>query len=187
MTAAGPGESLLLALDVVPILESAGVSYAVIGAMAAAVHGVVRASVDADLLISIAVPGMTDLARRLTESGFDVELRRGDPDDPIAGMLVVRDSHGNQVDMLVGLRGAEPALFGRAIEVPLAGAQLRIVGREDFIAMKAYAGGPKDLMDAQRAIAAADDSLDRALLERITERFGAAAVATLRQLLAKKP
>jgi hypothetical protein len=42
------GESALLLLDAVDLLERAGISYAVVGAMAAAVHGVVRASMDAD-------------------------------------------------------------------------------------------------------------------------------------------
>ena len=47
MRARQAGESALLLLDAVDLLERAGISYAVVGAMAAAVHGVVRASMDA--------------------------------------------------------------------------------------------------------------------------------------------
>lgn len=183
MTPQGPGQSALLAADVASVLDVAGIPYAVIGAMAAAVHGVIRASVDADLLLSLAVQDMAGLAERLAVPGLTVETRRGDFDDPIAGMLVVRDAHGNQVDLLVGLRGAQPGLFSRTVEVELAGARLRIAGREDFIAMKAFAGGPRDLHDAQHAIVAAGDSLDRALLERVTADYGPAAIAALRKLL----
>ena len=32
-------------------------------------------------------------------------LRVGDVDDPIPARLEVRDSHGNRVDLLIGLRG----------------------------------------------------------------------------------
>lgn len=48
MKARGPGESALLLLDVVAVLTKAGTAYAVIGAMAAAVHGAIRATTDAD-------------------------------------------------------------------------------------------------------------------------------------------
>ncbi len=42
------GESALLLLDVVDLLAREQVGYAVVGAMAASVHGVLRASMDAD-------------------------------------------------------------------------------------------------------------------------------------------
>ena len=53
MTTTGPGQSALLLLDAVSVLTSDGIDYAVIGALAASVHGVVRASVDADAVLSI--------------------------------------------------------------------------------------------------------------------------------------
>ena len=46
----------------------------------------------------------------------------------------------------------EVAAFSRAIDVPIMGETLRVIGREDFIAMKVFAGGPQDLNDAERAI-----------------------------------
>jgi len=50
---------------------------------------------------------------------------------------------------LIGLRGMDPEAMGRTQQVALAGATLEIVGREDFVAMKAFAGGPLDLSDAR--------------------------------------
>jgi len=35
---------------------------------------------------------------------------------------------------------------------------LRVIGLEDFIAMKVFAGGPQDLEDARRAIAVSANS-----------------------------
>src|SRR6185503_21366803 len=83
------------------------------------------------------------------------------------------DSFGNRVDLLVGLRGLDPAAFTRAFDVPFQGERLRVVGREDFIAMKLFAHGPQDLADAEFALIAAGESLDVPLLERLAQRYGA--------------
>jgi hypothetical protein len=40
-------------LDVVALLQTEKIAYAVIGAMAASVHGVVRAGIDADAVLSL--------------------------------------------------------------------------------------------------------------------------------------
>ena len=55
MRASAPGQSALLMADVAESLARHGVRYAVIGAMAAAAHGVVRASLDADAIVSLQV------------------------------------------------------------------------------------------------------------------------------------
>ena len=46
------GESTLLLLDAVQVLRAENIDYAIVGAMAASVHGVIRASRDADALLS---------------------------------------------------------------------------------------------------------------------------------------
>ena len=48
MRATRAGQSALLLLDAVGVLAARKILYAVIGAMAASVHGIVRASMDAD-------------------------------------------------------------------------------------------------------------------------------------------
>ena len=49
--------------------------------------------------------------------------------------------------------------------------------------MKVFAGGPMDLVDATRAIAAAGESLDRELVRRLAKRFGRDASESLERLL----
>jgi hypothetical protein len=88
------GQSALLLFDVVAILKKEKIDHAVIGAIAASVHGVVRASMDADLVLS-----------------------KGDHDDPIPALLELSDAYNNRVDMLAGIRGLEAAAFSRAIDV----------------------------------------------------------------------
>jgi hypothetical protein len=46
----------------------------------------------------------------------------------------------------------EPHAFLRVVEVPFQGEALKFIGPEDFIAMKVFAGGPMDLIDAARAM-----------------------------------
>jgi hypothetical protein len=65
----------------------------------------------------------------------------------------------------------------------LADATLEIVGREDFIAMKAFAGGPVDLADARAVIDLDRTSLDLELLRRLARRFGTDAARAVEDLI----
>jgi predicted nucleotidyltransferase len=183
MRASAPGQSALLMADVAEFLTAQGIRYAVIGAMAAAVHGVVRASLDADAVVTLQVREAQTLRQSLAENGYEADLRVGDADDPIPALLEVRDGHGNRVDLLVGLRGMDPELLNRTRQVRLAEAVLEIVGREDLIAMKAFAGGPVDLADARAVIEQDRGSLDVKLLRALAQRFGRETVKAVEELI----
>ena len=185
MRATQPGQSALLLLDVLEVLAKDHAGYAVVGAMAAAVHGAVRASLDADAVAFITVGRAHDLQKKLEAAGFNAVLRLGDDDDPIPALLMVEDKHGNRVDLLIGLRGLDPAALDRLIDVPFQGAILKVLGREDFIATKLFAGGPQDLADAEAAMTVDKAALDMPLLRRLTELFGSAAKRNLDGVLRK--
>jgi hypothetical protein len=53
------------------LLETAGVDYVVIGAMAASVHGVIRASTDADALAFLTVQRAKELERQFRTAGYE--------------------------------------------------------------------------------------------------------------------
>jgi hypothetical protein len=178
------GQSALLFLDVAEILNRENIDYLVIGAFALSVHAVVRASSDVDALLYVSYARLTKISTIFEAAGFGTMLRRGDDDDPILSMLVLSDSHGNRVELLGGLRGLDPQVFSRAIEVPFHGADLRIVGREDFIAMKCFAGGPQDLADARAAFNGAQGPVDLDLLRAVTRRFGREAADRLEEVVA---
>jgi predicted nucleotidyltransferase len=110
-------------------------------------------------------------------------LRHGDDEDPIRALLAVTDQHRNRVDLLAGLRGLDPAAFTRALEVELLGSSLRVIGREDFIAMKCFAGNQQDIADARHALKAAKESIDIDLVRRLSKRFGTSAAHVLDQVL----
>jgi predicted nucleotidyltransferase len=179
----GVGQSALLLLDAIEVLAREKIDYAVIGAMAASIHGVVRASLDADVVLSLGSRKRSDLEREFKSVGFQTELQIGGVDDPIPAVLKLMDSFKNKVDLLVGLRGLEPEAFSRAIEVKLQGASIRIISLEDFIAMKVFAAGPQDMADARNAIRAGRDSLDLALVRRLAMRYGRDASLGLEELL----
>lgn len=178
------GQSALLLLDAVEVLRREKIDYAIIGAFALSAHGVVRASTDVDVLLFTTPRHLTKLRTRFQRAGFDSELRHGEADDPISTMLILSDGHNNRVDLLGGLRGMDPAIFSRTMEVPFMGVNLRIVGREDFIAMKCFAGGPQDILDAQSAYRSAQGPVDLDLLRAVARRFGRDAADKLEQVLA---
>jgi len=178
-----PGQSALLLLDAVDVLVREGIAYAVIGAMAASLYGIVRASFDADAVLSLVSNRARELQRVFQEAGFNTELQTGDLDDPIPALLQITDSFDNKVDLLVGLRGLEAEAFVRAIDVSFEGAVLRVISQEDFIAMKAFAGGPQDLVDAVNAVGIAGESLDVDLVKRLAKRYGREAVSNLEKIL----
>jgi hypothetical protein len=161
------------------------VGYAVIGAFALSVHGTVRGTMDVDAVLFTPPRQLTNLSKAFDRAGFRTELRRGDPDDPIPVMLMLRDVFNNQVELLGGLRGMDPDVVARTVEVPFMGMSLRIVGREDFIAMKCFAGGPQDIIDARSAYRSALGPVDLDLLRTVTRRFGRDAADKLEEVLAE--
>jgi hypothetical protein len=171
-------------LDVVDLVTAQNLEYAVIGALAASIHGAVRASMDADVVLSLTMQKAQSLEHVCKAAGFLTKLTRGDVEDPIPGLLRLSDRHKNCVDLLIGLRGMEPQAFSRLIEVPFQGTMLKFIGREDFIAMKVFAGGPLDVFDATRAIAAGGAKLDRELLRRLAKAYGRDTAISLDRLLA---
>lgn len=155
-----------------------------IGAFALSAHAVVRASTDVDALLNISFARLGKLSSIFESAGFATTLRPGDAEDPVLGMLVLSDSHGNRVELLGGLRGLDPKVFSRAMEVAFLTENLRIVGREDFISMKCFAGGPQHMADARSAFEAAQGPVDLDLLRTVTRRFGRDAADKLEEILA---
>ena len=63
-------------LDVIDVLDRSRVPYVIVGAIAAAYHGVVRASRDADAVVSLPSADLPALVQRLKVAGFEVEVRK---------------------------------------------------------------------------------------------------------------
>lgn len=178
-----PGQSLDLLLEVTEHLHGVGISYVVVGAVAAAIHGMVRSTLDADALVSVSVMTLAEVGKTFERRGYQTELRRGDDSDPIPAMLVIADSFGNRVDLLGGLRGMDAAIFSRAVAVPFRNATLQLASGEDIVAMKCFANGPQDLIDAKQLLQVANAEFDMELVRRLVRRFGRVAADNLEKLL----
>jgi hypothetical protein len=174
-------------LDVVDVLERKGVPYAVVGGFAASFHGQERATSDSDAAVWLEKTSLRrdDVANALREAGFQVEVRAGGPDDPIAAVIRIHDSFKNRCDLLLGVRGMSVEAPSRSVPARLMGREIRMMGAEDLTAMKISAGGVKDLMDIERILQVSGEKLDIALLEKLTRRYGREEARTLASLLKK--
>ena len=129
-------------------LEALGSPYALIGAHAMAARGYARFTVDIDLLTSDA--RVLDPARwaELVRQGAAVEARRGEPDDPLGGVVHVLLPDGTDVDIVVGKWKWEAHVIDRAERMAIAGAEIPVPRISDLILLKLAAGGFLDQRDA---------------------------------------
>ncbi len=148
---------LELARTVVREARDSGVPTAIIGALAMAHHGYVRATVDVDLAACASFQlQLRPLAERLRQLGLHVDLRAPDDDDPLAGLLRVRAApDGDPVD-LVNFRANPPlgrVAVERAVASPDGFAYVRV---PELVALKLFAGSRFDRDDAARLLGEAD-------------------------------
>jgi hypothetical protein len=136
---------------VAALLRQRATPFAVIGAAALAVHGVSRSTRDVDLLV-------TDLAclgpgywASLRDGGVDVSTRTAAPDDPLAGVVRMRQA-GETVDVIVGRPTWQRHVVGRATGADVDGVSLPVARPADLVLLKLYAGGPQDAWDIQQLL-----------------------------------
>ncbi len=188
MRTTAPGQSALLLLDVIDILNERHIPYAIIGAFAASFYGMVRASLDADAVISMPTSqDAVNLCRDLRVEGLIVEYRRGDQDDPIAAVFNIQDHFHNRVDLLIGIRGMTQEVFHRVQEAQFMGSSIKIASQEDFIALKIFAGSPKDIQDVIGVLNVSGKKVDLNFLKKLTAQYGAEGVQRLEALLKEHP
>lgn len=187
MRADSRGQAALLLLDVIDVLNRENIPYAVIGALAVSFYGIVRASLDADAVISIEKDetAVNRLKKTLSGCGFKVIVKQAGSHDPLMGVMLIEDKFANQVDLILGVRGMDEDAFARIKEGSLQGEKMKIIGPEDLIAMKIFAGGPKDIDDVKGVFEVSGKDIDRKLLRRLTSRYGKQASKTLEGLLGK--
>jgi hypothetical protein len=141
-----------------------------VGGMAVAAHGFVRATRDVDF---VAKPDLAEARKRLSHGGIRTSLHRGDPLEggfpSLQGTL-----DGVRVDVLPPL---VPIDWERAIEVTVGKrSRLRVVDLEGLLHLKLRAGGPRDLMDVavllRRHPGETDRTLELAQAYRLSAELG---------------
>ena len=178
------GQAPLLFLEVTKILKKRKISYAVIGAFAASFYGVIRASLDVDAVISIKniASNMNSFIEDLKKPGYEVIFRMGDQDDPVGAVINIEDEYKNRVDLIMNIRAIGDDVFKRSMRAEFMGKNINIVGLEDFITMKIFAGSPKDLNDVKGVLEVSGDKLNIKLLKNLLVKQGNEAIKTFEKI-----
>ncbi len=131
-------------------LDAAAIPHALIGAAALAAAGVARSTFDLDLLTTDSRALDEQMWRSVREAGTDVELRRGDDDDPLAGVIRTSAPGERSVDVIVGRFAWQRRAVERACLMP---GGRRVVLARDLVLLKLFAGGVQDLWDLRQLLA----------------------------------
>jgi hypothetical protein len=147
---------------VTAFLAEQRIANALIGAAALAAHGVSRSTLDQDLLV-------TDV-RVLAESFWQVlaaeaviDVRRGDAEDPLAGVVRIARAGERDVDVVVGRHHWQHQILSRAHR--LGAEAVYVVDKADLILLKLYAGGTQDRWDIEQLLALDSSEAAAALVD----------------------
>lgn len=138
-------------------LADAGVRYAVIGAVALAARGASRSTLDFDLLVADSRVLHDDFWSSIRGTGTRVEIRKGDLDDPLAG--VVRITGSQPVDVVVAKYRWQRDVVERAESVVVRDLTLPIARTADLVLLKLFAGGYRDLDDVRTLLHVGEPSV----------------------------
>lgn len=134
-----------LGLRVHAEMTRAGIPCALIGAWAMLVHGHARPTRDLDIGVAVTLATLRSSCQRLVSAGFDAELHEPDPADQLGGVVDVRGTAGELVQVVnfVNSTRADETPMARAgtdavvtAEERLTGTSLRVVRLEHLIALK---------------------------------------------------
>jgi predicted nucleotidyltransferase len=135
---------------VAAILSQREIRHALIGAAALAVYGVSRSTLDQDLLVHDPRVFDADLWLPLAAE-TSVDIRRGDSDDPLLGVVRITREANQVVDVVVGRPRWQQDIVARATRV--GDLPLLVVQPADLILLKLYAGGSQDKWDIEQLLA----------------------------------
>jgi hypothetical protein len=148
------GDRLSLLGRVAAVLRDRDIPFCIVGAAAMAVHGVVRSTLDIDVLVASAdvlEPTTWDPLRR---EGIPVAIHRGDADDPLRGVVRIGASSAAPIDVIVGKARWQAAVLERCGAASIEGIAVPVVRAADLVLLKLYAAGPQDAWDVTQLLEA---------------------------------
>jgi hypothetical protein len=146
-------------------LESKSVACALIGAEALAIRGASRSTLVRDLLTTDRRVLALSFWDPPPAPGADLEVRAGDADDPLAGVVRFRAAGERPVDLIVGRHGWQDGILRRAEPMRIDSATIAVPRTADLILLKLFAGGPQDAWDIAQLLADPDRAAHAAEVE----------------------
>jgi len=134
------------------ILDRLGVTYALAGGMAVIARGYARFTVDLDLLTTDARVLQPAIWNELREAGIAVDVRKGDFDDPLAGVVRI-GTKPESIDGGVGRWKWEQGVTDRADPLDVARRLIGVPITSDLILLKLSAAGSIDQQHIIRLLA----------------------------------
>lgn len=139
------------------VLDARGIPHALIGAAALAAAGIARSTYDVDLLTGDRDVLQPDLWEGLRADAVRIDIRPGDHDDPLGGVVRLDAQAERPVDVILGKHDWQRRAVERAIRRFDGPA---VVTPRDLILLKLYAGGTQDLWDIRELLrVSGDDAL----------------------------
>ena len=149
---------MTLLAEAIAVLATSGIDHALIGGLALAARGVLRGTLDVDLLADRRA--LDDgLWEPLRAAGSDVSVRRGDDDDPLAGVVRICRGSERPVDIVIPRNAWELDTLRRAEPVDVEDVRVPCVTVVDLVLLKLSAGGTRDRWDIDALLAVHGDSL----------------------------
>lgn len=135
------------------VLKAKEIPHVLIGASALTIHGVIRSTLDVDLFAVDRACLDSRFWDVLAMEKVGIEVRKGDPDDPLAG--VVRFETGTELplDLVIGKHLWQRRAIERAQAAIFMGVEIPALRGSDLILLKLFAGGPQDAWDIQQLLA----------------------------------
>jgi len=155
---------------VVGFLAEQNVPYMIIGGMANAVWGEVRATRDADFKISIGERSLSEF-RNLVLSRFP-ERQTGIPAHLQSGHVIhIWAMPEAAVDLLVSIFDYERQAIDRAIETTIEEVRVQVCTAEDFVIHKVVANREQDWIDVERVLMRQRAKLDQKYIQDWLRQF----------------
>lgn len=150
--------TITLALDVLSALSARNVPAVIVGAVAMAYRGFVRATSDLDLVVDLPTfPQMKELAEALTPLGH-IEFRFGDAEDPIGALIDIQSNDGGHVQVFSyrGTYESSPLfaqeLLSGATQIAGMPSHFKVAPLLPLVASKVYAGGASAAFDVSELL-----------------------------------
>lgn len=153
-------------------LEAQHISYMIVGGLAAAYHGIPRATFDVDLVVAIDGKNLEPLVRTLRRLGFDLRLTLAKELLRIGNCIPTWRPKGPRLDIWLMRSDYDRVAFARRQRVGLwPGQQAWVASVEDLVLSKLIAGRTRDLEDVIGVLEVQRKRLDWTYLQPWAKRL----------------